>query len=739
MSNKPLSDDLKVVNEGRKKPFKDVDASPRDQVVAKLRNKLVDMNLGERLSEVWNLGNADRAAFLERQRAFLIEFDEFIADLYPSGTDWGSSLHLPTSLTVAKTYHARMQSALIGIQPPFTVKAQKGANADRSVLVQDLMSYALSEWANKYQGIDEFVDTWLWAWVTEGTGLAKVDWLTEYTRFIDVKKVQKESGVTQLGTDPNTGQRTVSPVMIEVEEEVEEIRRCHYCPTIKKINIEDLLIVGGQGNPQNADYVMEQAYMDASHLWQLVDRKVFNREAVEEVIKCGPDKRSAGTGNQIKTERMQGAGEASLDKTYQPDEYQILECHLKIDVDGSGINSDIICWFHPQSRALLGATYLYRRMPTGRRPYYKIDFYKRTGATYGAGVIELLYSLSKEIDAINNIMIDVGILSSQPFGFYRPTASMESEKLPIEPGSMIPLDNPQSDVFFPNLGNRVSFGFQEIAALNEIISRFMSVSDITFGSTGSQGAARTATGVRSLAQETNANLDVFIRRMNTGWKGILVHLFQLIQLKIEPGFQFRILGDDGHDYWAQVGSPEEIAGMFDFLLEPNSANSNKQVQMDVANQVYQLTSNPLDMQLGLITPSERYEAIKNVMQTMGIKNFSRFVRKPAQGRLYTPEEVANATLAGVDIPLDPTQDLQGIIAYIESVFQHDEVLGQFSEQQAVQLEIKRREAAALLEQMQAMAAQSNNQMQQNANAQQANSMSEPTAPVAQGAPAPMQE
>jgi hypothetical protein len=736
-SNRPLSNDQSVINEGRTNALKDVDAPLRDQIVRKLRESLVKEKVGEHITSVWNLGNSDRTAWLERQRQFLEDYDEFVSEIYDSSTEWGSSLHLPTTLTVAKAYHARMQTALIGVNPPFTVKARKGANSDRAMMIQDLMGYTLSRWVNKYQGIDAVVDAWLWSWITTGVGIMKVSWHTEYSRYMDVETQQVPSGVSDLAGEDNPN---VPPVMISKEVEVERIVKVCHAPEAKCVDPEDLLIVGGEGNPQNADYVIEQSYYTASDLWQLADQKVFNKDAVKAVIAAGSNNKSGEQVNNIKNLRTNNAGEASLDKSYDIERYQILEAHLKYDVDGSGINSDIIVWVNPQTREILAATYLLRRMPSGMRPFHKIDFHKRKGATYGAGIIELLYSLSKEIDAIHNITIDIGILSSQPFGFYRPTASLAAENLPLEPGSLVPLDNPSQDVYFPNLGNRTSFGFQEAAALQMTVDRFMSVSDITYGSTGSQGASRTATGTRALVQETNANLDVVLRRCSLGWKSVLSNIFQLIQLKIEPGFEFLITGEDGNDYFKTIPSADHLKGSYDFDIDPNSANSNKQIQMDVATQIYQATANPLDMQMGLVSPAERYEAIKNYYLALGVKNFSRFVRKPQGGIVLTPRDHIEAALAGIRFPITPNEDLKGIIELIQHVESGgDEYMGQLNEQQHVTWEVLKQEVSQMMEAMQAQQAQAANVGQQQANAQQANAQSGPQqAPQNQGAPAPVQ-
>lgn len=728
---RPLNNDRLVVQEGRKKALKGVEAPLREQIVAKLRKTLVDRGVPSKLEEVWRLGNADRADWLTRQKEYLAEVDEFVKPIYKASTTWGSSLHLPTTLTIARTYHARMQSALIGTNPPFTAKALKGANADRAMLVQELMGYTLNNWVNDYTGIGQFVDDWLWSWITTGLGLAKVSWKTEYTRYMDVETQMQPSAAGDLAPD-------VEPPLVPVEVEVERTVKACDAPSIMALDNEDVLIVGGGGDPQKADYVLEQAYYTADMLWQLVDRRIFNKEAVERILEGGPDMKGGEQVNQIKTLKAENGGESQLDKSFEAAKYQILECYLKYDVDGSGIASDVIAWIHPRSKEMLAATYLRRRMPTGYRPYYRIDFYRRKGSTYPAGMVELLYSLSKEIDAMHNIILDVGVLTSQPFGFYRPTGSLAGENLPIEPGSLIPLDNPQGDVYFPNLGNRVSFGYQEMGFLNGIIERFMSVSDITFGSTGSQGASRTATGTRTLVQETNANLDVVIRRMHVGWSGILKHLFALLQIKIEPGFMFRLLGDDGNDVWATI-TPDDIKGSYDFILEPNSANSNKQIQLDIATQIYQATANPLDMQMGLITPVERYEAIKNYYQALGVKNYSRYVRKPAGGPQFTPKDYVEAALAGVRLPLTPNIDLGGIVEFGQSVLENDNYVGQFSEQQMISLVNLVQEAGEMLQAMQAQQAQSANQMQQQANAQQAGGVLDQMAmPQNQGAPAPVE-
>lgn len=727
MDSKQLSNDAQVVNEGRKKTLKGKmpEASLREQVVKKLFKKLEEMGIAETVSNIWSQGNANRQEWLDSQRQMLFEFEEFIEPIYPAPYAWSSTLHMPISYTLCRTFHSRMNSALLNMDPPFTVEARKEANSDRAPLVQEVMRYAIKEWANHQTGIDDAIDKWVWRWVTSGRGVLKYRWDKKYTRFIDVVTVTKPDAPRYEVNDQ--GEEVMIPQMKQVEEEQEVVIPCFIGPAIETVNIEDILIVDENGDPDKADAVIHQQYMTASELWTLADRGVFDSDAVEEVIKGGDALKSSDPTGMIKQERSSMSQLGSLDVTYDLQRYQILEAYLSKDVDGSGINSEIVVWIDNKSRTLLRATYLHRISKTGKRPFAVADFHRRTDTSNPVGLVELTYTLCKEIDTQHNMRVDFGLLSTLPFGFYRASSSMAAERIPLEPGAMIPLDNPQSDVYFPNLGNRTSFGFQEEQALYSMIERMTSVSDLSLGVLGAQGAARTASGAKIVANESNTNLDIYLKRLNRGFRKLLHGVFEMLQQNLEPDFQFRLTGDDGNNYWATVRNREEISGNYDFELEASSANSNKQVQIDTANQIYQMTSNPLDIQLGIITPSERFEAVRNYLQAMDVKNWSKFIRKPSNAtRLFTPEEVANRILSGVDVVLGPEQDLQGFVAYVDYIMQHDELLGQFNEEQTIKLAQKQKEAAQMMEALKQQAAQQANAAQMQRNAQMGGQQTMPT-------------
>jgi hypothetical protein len=730
-----IQNDKLPLEEGRKAPLSDVDAPLRDRIVQKLFDKLDELNIGQKVCNLWDNGLARRSLWNERQQAWLSSWDEHLIPDTEGAFSGSSQLHIPMPFIVCKTLHARFLQALWQ-DPPFSIRAQNEASTERVEVVRDVLRYYLMRGANYNKGIGRVIDLWLWDWITMGSGVLKMRWDVKYTRYIDVQPVEEEGPPVVRVID---GKETFIPTKVMVDKEVARTKKCFDGPVFELVDLEDLVIVGGNGDPDDADAVLQREFLTASQLWTLADRKIFNADAVRDVIDGGPDSINGSVGSETKTQRAQNAGQAQSDSDQDLDRYEIIEAYLQVDVDGSGINSDVVVWVHKKSRALLRATYLFRVSKTGERPYAKIDFQSRKGQEFAVGMVELLYPLSKELDAIHNMRIDFGLISVMPFGFYRPTSGIDPTTIQLEPGALIPVDNPQTDVFFPNLGNRTTFGFQEEQAIQSMIERLTSISDLSLGLMTSQGATRTATGARALVGEMSSNLDVYLRRLNFGWEKANRYTLHQLQQRIPPGLSFRLTGNDGQDYWRQIRNADDIAGDFDIEVSANSASSNEAVQQEKANQILQLVFNPLAIQMGAVTPANIYNALENRMRSMQIRDFGKYVTKP-QGplRVFTPEEEANRILRGIFVPVTPEMDHQGFIDFFNMIFDNDELLGQFNEEQTVMLAAqakKHEQMMAAIQQMQAQAANAT-QMQMNAGMAQNQTSLGPqgAGPVGNGAP-----
>ena len=665
---------------GRKNKLKDVKVPLRDQIVKKLFSTVKDLGVGRKVNDAWHLASSNIASILERQQIFLRDLDEHIPASAEQPFGGSSNLHLPMPFIVSKTYHARFMTALLGVDPPFSLKARRADGVDKVPLVEDLLSYTIKNWANYNRGLEEAVDTWVWNWVTTGTGIMKVRWHNEYIRYMDVESIIVPGPPKiVVGED---GSEQLEPTVNVEEREVSVTEPKFKGPMVEWVNLEDFRMMGGNGDPDLADIVMQRSYLTASDLWSGVDQGFFDEDEVKEVIQGGKDNRNHEGYGSIKTQRAVNAGKGNVETEADLDRYEIIEAHLRMDVDGSGINSDIIVWVHLHSGNIIRATYAHRVMPGGERPYAVAHFHKRPGEEFGVGLLEILHPLSVELDAMHNMRIDWGMISNMPYFFYRASSSLDPETMQLEPGMGIPVDNPQTDIFFPQIGNRSAFGAQEEAAIQSYIERLTGISDLSLGVvSGVQGATRTASGVRAILGESNANLDVHLRRINRGWKKILRSLFLIMQNRIDPGFVFRVTGDAGQDLFKEV-YPQDLQIDLDFDLSANSSNSNKAVQIETAQQLVQITGNPLNIQLGITGPTEAYNAVKNYLSLIGAKDYSRYIKKPQGYSIsLTPEEAFNRVVRGQEVSITPEMDHDGMMAFFQAMIDAQSQIQTLNEEQ----------------------------------------------------------
>lgn len=722
----PIFDDQKIVVEGREKTLDGVEADLRDQIDKKLLAKLREDGFGQKISEVWQKANADRSARLQRRQTYLADWDNFMPSS-PDGPYQGTSdLHLPVSFTVLKTYHARMYQALMGELP--MPKARRPDAIDRERLVYETMKYALKDWANEREGIEGVVDSWIWEWCGYGAGTIKARWDAKFERFTDVVAVQ--SVRTRHVVDAFGSERSIQEPYQE-EKEQERLEPVFDGPCVDFVAEEDLVVVGGEGDPQRGDIVAHSQWLTASELWTFVDRKVFEEAATKKIISSTEDLKSGDVSGDIKMQKAMASGQNGPDVDSDHERYQLIEAYCSYDVHGSGVNSEIVAWIHPKTYEITRATFLRRLNKTGKRPFFRAEFFKRPGADHPMGLIEIMYPIAKEIDVMHNLKVDAGIISTMPVGFYRATSSLKPETIRYEPGSLIPVDDPTRDIVFPQMGNRSIFGAQEEAGLYTLIERLTGINDMSLGAmSGTQGAARTATGVRGLVNEANSNLDIHLKRLFKAWKGFLKYFLCLLQQRMPPGLSFRITGEDGQNYFAYLPDRTYIYGDFDFEIDPSSADSNPQVRVEKATQTFNVVMNPLLIQMGVVSPRNIFEAAKGLLTAQGIKDWGRFLSEPQNMPLIlAPREEALRVLNGQDVPVQPQGDHQGFLEYFKFLMSNPDLLGSFGEHEAVALQAQAKKHEQMLQALQQQQAQQSNLSQQRMNA--ANSQQQ--APVAMGA------
>ncbi len=706
-------------DEGSEKKLEDYFKAPlRDATVESLVKKANDLKLGLKVQKAWLQHKAHVEENSQRMEK-LKQWDEYLED-YEMQYDGESNIHLPLPMTVLKTFHARMFQALFAVDPWFSVRAMNAAYVDDVEMVYGLMNWTLKEWANYNEGVEAVVDRWLWNWIAWGSGVLKLRWDTKYTRYMDVvDSYQRGPSTWEVVIDPERGtiNEVEKPSVIRSQMERAVTEKIFDGPCIEFVSKEDIAIIGGR-DVQTCDMVIHRAWLNASQLQTEALRNVFDQKIVDEMIEAGPHAESGKVGTNSKQDAEVHDGVQTQDVGEDLDKYEVLECYCEVDVNADGLNEAIVLWVDGFSGKVLRATYTHRVLQGGKRPFANIEFIPREGHAYAMGLLELLHPISVELDMIHNIKVDIGIMAAQPIGFYRAATGMDPIKLRIKPGDMIPVDDPSSHVFFPNLGDRSGFFKDEEAILMQHVERLSAINDINTATLGRQGAARTATGVSTLVNENSANLDIFIKRMQRGWRQVLRVMWQMLQQRIPDGTEFRVTGQDGREYFKRIANKMQLRQRMDFFIEANSAQSNAQQQRDMAMQILAQCLNPLLIQMGIVDANSLYEAEKLYFQSLGFKDYSRFIHKPPmQPTQLTAEEELIRIVHGKSVAITAEMDHEGFLRKATELISDPEFGATYGQKVGAAIQSQIQQHKAIMEAMKAQAKQIAQAQQQMFNSQ----------------------
>lgn len=655
-------------------------------------DRLPDIKYDEEKLVVWLLQKRNdmqsaRTEWLARYRKYLSQWDDFITYIRTGPWDDSSNLHLPLSMEKMRTFHARLKQAIFAMQPPWMMQPLERLDIGRVKTIDLVMKWAIANYVNRYKGIESTIDDWIWDFAGVGWAVIKRRWEVVQRKAIRVSyempevepsgeagRMREIMGNLEQQFEENNGappEEMPQAAMEKVAREVEELITFFDGPVIETIPHEDILFPGiAQDSSDMNEHalVCHDFKLDTSTFKLRVEQGFYGEKNADLIMKFGltnatPDANVA----EIKRAQDDYQGVSTVDQEYIRPTLNMSEMYATYDIDGDGIDEELIITMDLDARAISRLTYLDRVTTTGRRPLHKIDFIRRPRRTYSLGLLEMLYPLNQEIDAIHNMRMDFGTLSNIPFFFYRSSCGIKGAKFKIEPGVGYPVDDPRSDVYFPSMPNSTNFGTMEEAAVDRWADRLTSTSVMNSGMpTERVGASRTAAGMMALLNEGNINIDVVLSRLKIGYADLLKGLLADLQERLPPDIAVRVVGASGGDVMGPDGKPlflsptrQDIAGRLDFILTANSQNTNRELDKQNAMQMLQLALNPMATQTGIVSPINIYNLYKNVFEK--------------QGCLVIDEVLTEPTNAAIPMRLDEEISAirQGIIPKIVLNDDHD--------------------------------------------------------------------
>lgn len=604
---------------------------------------------GKTVASEWRSTNNDRDDFLENRESYTQHWRNLVPQSVQPSNINQSNYSSPLTLVYGKAIHARLWQLFSDPVNFFGVQARREAFEEREEQVKDFMGFIIASWVNHKQGCRDVFDNFLWDNVFEGSGYLKLYLDTQYNEFMEVVPRATIEEKLIFNKDNLTGVTSEKSVKMDEAYQVKSNKLT--TPQIKRILMEDIILPPGQDDPQTSDYVTHCVYLSDYDLKARVKSGKFDKSAVEKVIehKQGIYKGSTPE-TQIKQDRLDTDGYSDSDYTSK---HRILERYGRVyvrkdlenkiddvEADLNEFPQEVVIWVHEETETVLGWTYLYTISPSGIRPIFKSDFIKFPDRSTGVGVAEVMAPIKKAVDAVYNLRQDNGFLSSMPWGVYRASSGLKPSQMKIEPGTLIPVDDPNQDIKMFQFPFLQGFGYQEEDRLVSTAERILTVSDLQLGRTpGKVGVFRTASGANQIGSESGIQLEIHFDRLARTLSKLLQALFSLARESISGDFYYRITGERGEPIFGKVNR-EDLSGDFDFNISIDVLGESRQEAQQKSTMLMQMMINPAFMNTGVVTPSNLYHLAKNFLIKNRVRRVDNYISEPQgyEGEVITPEQ-----------------------------------------------------------------------------------------------------
>ena len=664
----------------------------RDEVVTKV---LEEFTLADNARDAWRENHARWLAKYLGQ----IERDE----------GGSTPIHIPVVMYHVQRTAAGLVSAVLGGGRVVRAMARNRAFLKRQETVTEFLNYQLLHDLNLEETLDKLAVDFL----VHGKFIVKVPWVTkkETTRVFhkfdadtppEQVLEQLYPGITDTMQDskneflwkvkrPAAGTERDVTLTDEVEFFPADDRTdvvvtgeetTYENPMVVRKRLEDVVVP----NPDTLQELRKAAWI-IDRSWITVDEvKRLHRDGIYDLLTDEDMEAVEQWGSHEKNELRDVKGvrdvvagqqgvEPRSDETGTRTGLTVLEYYGWWDVNDDGFKERVIFWVIEELKLLARAKYLSEVYRDNEWPYAEAGFIQTEGF-YQMGVPELAEGLQDAIVMLHNQGLEWGLITSAPFGFYRPSSGMKPETIRYQPGELIPLDNPKEDVVFPQFPTaQQQWRFNEEALLNQYLDRTLAQGPVQFGQPpeGRASAVRTARATLALIGQSDLLADLTLRRFYRGVQRLFYLVWRRDKEFLPPGRAFRIVGaaDPAQDPFRTLQSREELAGDYDFELIGTNFTANRDSIRQTILLIFQTLLNPLTLQTGIVGVRNIYEIAKELLLSLDRKDFDRFISKPAAASAEPPKEPQeehDMMMNGIPARVNPNEDIQGHLqAHMEFV------------------------------------------------------------------------
>lgn len=634
---------------------------PRMESFAKVKEKRTE--IVERVIKFYDDDNADRTDEID---ARLQRYAKYRMWLEPKSFPWedSSNFAMPDLMTASQRLQDTLHNAVMSSRPVVMAKATKKHDREKEAQIDHLQDFQMFV----EQPGEEIVGTLAHDFVNEGFFTAYVPWvkeergvhekyilgplpegdpLTFFQSYLEGKFPKAELVPTKDGwdweirrQDRKKGDKasffTNDDGEVEVDLEYDAIR--YEGPRVLPKDVQDVfhpvrcenLQIPGPSNPMGAAHVILRDYPTIDEIKRLARGKNAYYDLLTEEEKAGLDNAKmddSHTEREQQKDALQGATEQKPEKGKGFESHKKLTrlmCFDCFDVDGDGIDEDVIFWVILETKTLLRARYLTQMFPspTPVRPLAEAHLFPVPGRRFSIGQLEMLEGLHDAQKQFLDQGGDAGTMANAPIFFYRASSNMRPETIRMWPGEGYPLNDPKNDVHFPVMGNQnQAFMFNMLSFLQQMEERLSTIGELQLGRVphGKASALRTVQGMQTVLSQGDARPERVLRRFFIGLTQIWRIMHMLNSAFLPKNKQYKIGGyvEPGKDPFGSVKGPEAVAGSFMFDFSANALNTSKEALSMAYQDLLGVYASELAITLGIIQPDGVYRLLRDYGKSRG--------------------------------------------------------------------------------------------------------------------------
>lgn len=424
-------------------------------------------------------------------------------------------------------------------------------------------------------------------------------------------------------------------------------------PVIYNIPIEDFWIRLNYQDPQKAPWCGKQLRLTWGEIKEWAFRGDFNPDEINKVWRL-PENPGLVPVTELKEQEL----EKTEPTTFA--EYQIFELHVRWDVDGDGIDEELIVYYHEDSRTILRIKF--NTFRKNRRPFIIFRYKKIEYRFYGEGMAEMLEQLQEEISTMHNHRIDNQVISSLKLILTSRSIPGLRPGDPLWPGKIAKTANAHQDVNVLDLGNPYPSTLPAEQASQMYVRELSGVGEAAMGQ--AQPVSRTTAAAQlSLLEELNRRFDKTLKGYRRSITQIYIHVTDLFNQTGTGGLASKWLGQLQGDLYEQYITlpPDSLYSCIKIQVTSTKSTVNREVEMQTNIAVMNL----------VIQNGQQLLAMVQGLAPQALPIVARLL-------LETIRPIYKKVLQYADAP-DPEQAVK-ILAFVESLLPSPENMGGMEQQ-----------------------------------------------------------